>query len=139
MDDRFEIRDIAAGITGDLMSYLDSVGWLGARVSSDGLAATYSLATTLRAQGDRLRIQARLTDANGREVYVFKLDGSLADSFDWQDEAGAKLVTVLLSSVVVDPTAFVQAIPERDRDAAHWVLWSLAGGVVPTSSISATY
>ena len=46
-DERAEVREIAAALTGDLVTYLDSVGWMAAKVSSGESNATYSLETRL--------------------------------------------------------------------------------------------
>jgi adenylate cyclase len=126
-DERADMREIATALTGDLATYLDSVSWLSARVSSGECGTDYTLDTKLRSQGDRVRLEARLSDHEGREAQYEKFDGSLTQGFDWQDEVGAKLATRILTGVVADQSAIIEAIPVAERNAEQWTLLSLSG------------
>ena len=103
-------------------------------ISSRDSDSEYALQTNLRAQGDKLRLESRLTDSNQQEVLFSKINGDLADAFDWQDQSGAQLATEILSSLVADQSAKAEAVSTDKRNAEQWVMLSLSG-----SGANATY
>ena len=99
-DAREEVRELAAGLTSDLASYLGGADWLSVSTDRDAAPTAYLLEASLRSRGDRLRLEARLAGPDGAPLWSGKFDGRLEDSFDWQDEVGedaaAQVVGLLL-------------------------------------------
>jgi adenylate cyclase len=97
-DDRPEVQELAEALTGDLLTHLGSTHWL---VVASGRAAQadYEFTGRLRARGDRLRLEVRFGDAGGDSLMSSKIDGSLEDAFDWQDQTTDALVAQVLSAL----------------------------------------
>jgi len=98
-DQRSDVQELAAALTDDLRTYLGSSSWMQASVTDDPGAATYILRATLRARGDRLRLDARLLATDGAELWVGKFDGNLAEVFDWQDEVAGEITAQAISPI----------------------------------------
>ena len=105
-DERDEVNELASALTADLANYLGGARWLKSTVLETPLPSVSVLETVLRARGDRLRLDARLLSSDGAQLWTGKYDGSLADSFDWQDEIGGE---------IADETLAAQLDHERER------------------------
>ena len=84
-DQRAEVQELAAALTSDLATYLDSPGWLITLIGEEPDAKAHALKTALRTNGDRLRVEARLCAPSGTFLWSAKFDGVLAERFDLQD------------------------------------------------------
>jgi len=61
-----------------------------------GLGVRYVLEGSVRKQGDQIRINAQLIDANiDRHVWAERYDGEMADVFDFQDKITRQIVSAL--------------------------------------------
>ena len=125
-DPRPDVQDLANALTGDLALLLDAVRDYSARVSQGPQSDGYELKTTLRASGERLRLEARLSAPDGVMIDAFKMDGDLSDVFDWQDEAAVNLGSHVTSAVFKQEAARIQAIPEDKRSADQWAFSGFA-------------
>jgi adenylate cyclase len=104
-DPRAAVQEIADGLTSDLDAYLGSVHWLVSQVAETPPAGTYDLRCTLRSSGDRLRLEARLFGPAGTQLWSSKVDGTLDDAFDWQDEAGEEVAGGVVGAIFDTETA----------------------------------
>lgn len=80
-DTRDEIGDLANAITGDLAKFFESVGWLRTqtRTELNTQEEAYTVQPTLRARGNRLRLDLSLSAPDGQAVWSAKYDGELND------------------------------------------------------------
>jgi adenylate cyclase len=92
-DTRDEVQDLAGELTADIALYLASVQWIETGVG-------YTLSQTLRARGDRLRLEVRLTSPEGAPIWSSKHDGDLADVFDWQDQTGEAVASEITGVIL---------------------------------------
>lgn len=99
-DPRTELRDLAEALTFDFGTYFNPVVWLQTAISEERAADAYLLRAVLRARGDRLRLETRLSAPDGQEIWTEKLDGMLANSFEWQDTIGETVVSNSVSAVL---------------------------------------
>ncbi len=98
-DSRNEIRELADALTGDISRYLRGTNWLSTTVSNDPGAAAYIGHSNLRGRGDKLRLETNLRTAAGTELWSDKFDGNLEAAFEWQDEVGGKIASMILMSI----------------------------------------
>ena len=98
-DDRPEVRELADALTSDLATYLGSSEWLMAATAELTDNQNFALRATLRSRQERLRLEARLIDSSGNEIWAEKYDGELADSFDWQDRVGEAVASTVLGLI----------------------------------------
>ena len=116
-DDRAEIKEIAEGLTGDLDAMLSAIRWLDAAVLEQPKAGGYSLRCGLRCRGDRLRLEARLFGPSGAQIWSGKFDGSLEESFDWQDETSEAMTLELVTTMLDTETDRLSNLPPENRSA----------------------
>ena len=90
-DDRREVRELAAALTGDLSRCLAEGRWYQGVVSERPREGAYRLTGNLRARGDRLRLEVAVRAPDGGEIWADKIDGSLDDIFDWQDDTAIRV------------------------------------------------
>jgi len=90
-DGRDDVNELASALTADFANYLDGARWIKSAVQEDPSPNANVLETVLRARGDRLRLDARVLASDGAQLWTGKYDGSLANSFDWQDEVGSEI------------------------------------------------
>jgi adenylate cyclase len=121
-DERAEIRELAAALTGDLEIQLAAAHWLSTGVAAAPGEEAYALETRLRARGDRLRLEARLTGRDGAAVWSGKFDGDLADVFDWQDETGGEVADAALPRLADAERRRLLALPYEGLSAAECLL-----------------
>ncbi|GAB5436246.1 adenylate/guanylate cyclase domain-containing protein [Falsiruegeria mediterranea] len=99
-DVREEISELASALTADFANFLGGARWLKSRVQEVPSPSANVLETVLRARGDRLRLEARVLAPDGAQLWTGKYDGSLADSFDWQDEVGSAIASETLTALL---------------------------------------
>jgi adenylate cyclase len=116
-DPREEVQELAAALTEDVRTYLDSSSWMTARISDAPDAAAHSLRATLWARGERLRLEARLSSPDGEEIWAGKFDGALAESFDWQDEVAEEITAQCAAPLFEARKAALDARPTSELGA----------------------
>lgn len=121
-DERADVRDLATALTGDLITLLDSNRSLTARVTENPTDGEYTLTPILRARGDRLRLETRLIAPDGTSVAAEKSDGTLSDSFDWQDEVALHMSHQSYNAIMAHELTTVQRIPEGERTVEQMVI-----------------
>lgn len=99
-DTRDDVGELADALTSDFASFLGGARWLKSAVREEPSTNTNTLETVLRARGDRLRLDVRLLASDGAQLWAGKYDGSLADTFDWQDEVGAEVASETLATLL---------------------------------------
>ncbi len=139
-DTRSDVRELAESLTSDLETYLNSAEWLLSKTNLEGTSQDYSLRAVLRARQDRLRLEARLSGAGGESLWTEKLDGDLADSFDWQDTVGEAIASNVLGRIRDAERQKLAASPIPDRSAAECLLsglldWNIADPQAVTHSL----
>lgn len=85
-DDRSEVRELADALTNDLGSFLGHLDRVRTTVTAAPAEDAWVLRPVLRTRGDRLRLEILLASPSAGQRWTKRYDGSLADSFDWQDE-----------------------------------------------------
>lgn len=130
-DDRSDVRELADSLTSDLETYLSSTEWLLTTTSREIDRQDFTLRTVLRARKDRLRLEARLIGAESENLWSEKFDGSLADSFDWQDTVGEVIASNVLGRIRDVERQKLAASTIDERSAAECLLsglldWNLA-------------
>ncbi len=98
-DSRNEIRELADALTSDVSRYLRGINWLSTTVSNDPGMAEYIVRSILRSRGGKLRLETNLRTADRAELWSDKFDGDLEAAFDWQDEVGGKIASMILMSI----------------------------------------
>lgn len=116
-DDRVDVQELADGLTGDLDELLSAARWLVVAVREQPRTSDYVLKIALRARGDRLRLEARLFDPMGKQIWATKLDGDLADSFDWQDTTSETVSLEILTRMLDSESDRLARIPIAKRTA----------------------
>lgn len=99
-DAREDLVELASALTADFDGYLGGARWLKSTVQEDPSPTAHILESVLRARGDRLRLDVRLSASDGAQIWAGKYDGSLADSFDWQDEIGGEVASQTLAALL---------------------------------------
>jgi adenylate cyclase len=116
-DDRADVQELADGLTGDLDEMLAAARWLVVAVREQPRSNDYVLKIALRARGDRLRLEARLFEPTGKQIWAIKLDGDLADSFDWQDTTSEAVSLEVLTRLLDAESDRLALIPLNKRTA----------------------
>jgi len=116
-DERTNVRELAEGLTGDLDATLAAVRWLGATVRERPKAGDYTLRCALRGRGDRVRLEARLFEPGGAQIWASKFDGDLADSFDWQDSTSEAVALKVIATMLDAESDRLSRIQPEDRTA----------------------
>jgi len=119
-DTRDEVQNLAGELTADISLYLASVQWIETGVG-------YTLSQTLRARGDRLRLEVRLTSPEGAAIWSSKHDGDLADVFDWQDQTGEAVASEVMGVIMQVEGAKLSHMDEADMSAEQLVFKGLMG------------
>ncbi len=125
-DDRPEVRELANGLTHDLESYLGQTRWLQTSVQLNPGSNCFVLAPLLRSRGDRLRLESRLSAPDGAVLWQGKTDGSLADSFDWQDEVSEYVASHTYSALTESVASDLTAKDQSELTGHDYVVMSLA-------------
>ncbi len=116
-DERTDVRELAEGLTGDLDATLAAVSWLVATVRERRNPGDYTLRCALRSRGDRLRLEARLFEPGGTQIWAGKFDGDLADSFDWQDSTGEAVASEVITRMLDAERDRLSGLPPEERTA----------------------
>jgi serine/threonine-protein kinase len=72
-------------------------------IAKDGAQADLLVQGTVRASGDKVRARIRVTGRKGNVLWAGHIDGSLAASFDFEDEVAAIVTDVIRSRTSADP------------------------------------
>jgi len=126
--DRADVRELAEGLTGDLLARLGGTQWLRARIAVHPDAGAYVLAATLRARGEQLRLQTTLTTPEGAHLWFDKRDGTIAAIFDWQDEVVASIATQGFRRLLAHAVSGLDEARGQPQTAEQWALLALARG-----------
>ena len=124
-DPRAELQDTADALTANLATYFGSISWLQTSISSSESAMGYSLRPTLRARGDRLRLETRLQDPGGDIIWTHKSDSRLDDVFDWQDNVVADIADHGLGMIFEAETTKLMATPDEKLTAEQCMLMGI--------------
>ena len=116
-DERIDVQELAEGLTGDLDDKLTAVRWLAVAVREKPNPQDYFLKIVLRTRGDRLRLEVRLFEPMGRQIWSNKYDGNLSESFDWQDTTGEAVSLEVISKLLDAESDRLARIPPQDRTA----------------------
>lgn len=129
-DDRAEVQDLAAALTGDLAYHLGGYRLLSARVSEGPAEGAYEIRSSLRTSGARLRLEVQMISPHGKILEAMKWDGDLNDTFDWQDKTGPQVAGRFLNTVISVEVSAAKSLPEEARSAEQWTLMTLAGNTL---------
>ncbi len=124
-DSRAELGDIADALTADLGSYFGSINWLQTVISVSGDDTSYVLRPTLRARGDRLRLETRLHAPGGDVIWTHKSDSTLDDAFDWQDSVITEIADQSIGMILETEIARISAIPDEALTAEQCMLMGI--------------
>lgn len=124
-DPRSEVRDLAEALTFDFGTYLSPVVWLQTAVSDEMNPDAYVLQAVLRARGDRLRLETRMIAPDGQAIWMDKLDGTLADSFDWQDSVGETVVSNTVGAIMDSEVRRIETCADADLTAEQCLLMGM--------------
>lgn len=116
-DERADVRELAEGLTGDLDATLAAVRWLVVAVRERQHARDYALKCTLRSRGDRLRLEARLFEPGGMQIWARKFGGDLANCFDWQDSTAEAVALDVITKMLDAERDRMSRIRLEDRTA----------------------
>jgi tetratricopeptide (TPR) repeat protein len=128
-----ETADLAAMLTSAIAGALTESRAVSA-LAKDGSQADLVVQGTLRASGDRVRARLSVAGGKGNVVWAGHVDGSLAASFDFEDEVAAVVTDVIRARTSkdpgpIDPTlrpAYEEALAEQNKFALPHVRKSLA-------------
>jgi adenylate cyclase len=98
-DNSAELRELADALSNDFATYLNASDWLSAVTVEQPGEQSYVLRSTLRARGQRLRLEIWLGLCDGTPVWKGKFDGDLDDSFDWQDATGEQITAEVVGQI----------------------------------------
>lgn len=115
-----EIADLAAGLTSDLSQYLNGSRWMSVRIAETAPEDSMVLSGRLRTSGSRIRLEAALAEPTGETVWTDKVDGDLAEIFDWQDETASSVASSVFAVANELERQRLAHIPEGSRTAADW-------------------
>lgn len=100
LDERADVIELVNALTADITDYLGGTRWLRSTVQENPPPNASLLETALRARGDRLRLDAKLIASDGAQLWSGKYDGSLTNSFDWQDEVGVQIASEVQAALL---------------------------------------
>jgi serine/threonine-protein kinase len=72
-------------------------------ISKDGSQADLVVQGTLRASGDKVRARLRVSGRKGNALWAGHIDGSIAASFDFEDDVAAIITDVIRARTSADP------------------------------------
>ncbi|MEM7269167.1 MAG: adenylate/guanylate cyclase domain-containing protein [Pseudomonadota bacterium] len=121
-DPREEVQELAMALTGDLLTHLNALRYLTARTVTTPEPGDYQLSANLRARGDRIRLETRLTAPDGAQVLSMKHDGDLGDSFDWQDETALSVGQAALDALMGHEMAGMAHLADQDCSAEQLMI-----------------
>lgn len=124
-DPRPEVQDLANALAADLATHFASVNWLGLAPAGEQSSHAYILQSTLRSQGNRLRLECRLTAPDGSSVWSHKADSTLEDSFDWQDKVVAETAAAATDMILEAETLKLTALPDDQLTGEQCLLMGM--------------
>lgn len=134
----------ARAITADLLTDLSKVSglWVVGGTRAAALAAAksaeqprYLLSGTVQQEGDRLRLNVRLSDAQtGRQLWSERIDRHARDLFDVQDALVARVLAVLPVKITEAETLRIAQRSTRNLQAYHRFVLAQADLLVRTAA-----
>lgn len=109
-----QFNEIANSLTADLATFFGGLAWLSTSINEDPPNDAYVLQTNLRAQGQRIRLEIRLTDRQGMTIWSDKSDGNLEDSFDWQDRMLEHISGTAADLILEAETLALASLPDDE-------------------------
>jgi class 3 adenylate cyclase/tetratricopeptide (TPR) repeat protein len=122
------LKGLADALTGDFLTFLGGTQWLNARIAARPEPGAYALSATLRAQGDRLRLDAALAAPDGVRLWSARREGAAGDPFGFQDAAAPTLATEAFRQLLTHAGRAAEATPPAARAAEQWALLAIARG-----------
>lgn len=119
------MQERANALTADPATHFGGINWLNTTVTGDPQGATYIMRSSLRGQGDRLRLETRLFNPQGHTVWSHKSDGSLADSFDWQDRVAETIAATGSNMILETETLKIAALPDESLQPEQCMLMGM--------------
>ena len=105
------MAEFASGLTDDLVTGLQGEGALRVVAGGRSKAGCPSLETSLRRQGDDIRVTAQLVGAGGARLWAERYDRKFGDVFALQDELATAISAGVLSCLVKPEEAPAPAAP----------------------------
>ncbi len=133
-DSRDEVRELADALTYDLHNHLGNIQFMQASVTDTPSSTAFAFRSVLRAQGDRIRLEVRLSAPDGETHWIKKYDGDLNDSFDWQDSTALEAVSHFHSLIIDAEFRRLEAKPLDTLTAAEAMA---AAGAMPGGTFNA--
>lgn len=109
-----QIAEIANSLTADLATFFGGIAWMTAGISEEPPRDAYVLKANLRAQGQRIRLETRLTDQQGTTIWSDKSDSSLEEAFDWQDQILEHISGAAADLILEAETLALASIPDHE-------------------------
>lgn len=109
-----QIAEIANSLTADLATFFGGIAWMTTGISEEPPRDAYVLKANLRAQGQRIRLETRLTDQQGTTIWSDKSDGSLEEAFDWQDHILEHISGAAADLILEAETLALASIPDHE-------------------------
>ena len=125
-DDRPEVQELANGLAHDLERYLNQTRWLQTSVQVDPAPESFILTALLRARGDKLRLETRLSAPDGTMLWAGKTDGALADAFDWQDDVSETVASHTYAALTERIAQDLSAKHQSELTGHDYVVLSLS-------------
>lgn len=138
-DPRPEVNDLAAALTSDLSNYLSNGRWLRSTIEETAVAGAYVLSGSLRAIGDRLRLDTALSDPSRHQIWSRRVDGNLSESFDWQDDTGLQIAEGVVSAIYESEKKRVNSVQDQDETAASALLKAMLSSVTRPNEAEVLY
>ncbi|AXI56434.1 hypothetical protein C1J05_19700 [Sulfitobacter sp. JL08] len=103
--DRQEVQELADALVFDLGAHLSAIRWLDVVSDGAGSELSYHLQGSLRSSGDKLRLEIQVLDPARQVLWQHKKDGSLSDSFDFQDDASEAISANVIGTLLETETS----------------------------------
>lgn len=126
--DRPEVRELAQGVTGDLLGRLGGTQWLRARIARRPDPGAYVLTATLRCRDDDLRLETTMATPDGAHLWYDKRDGTIPNLFHWQDEAVSAVATHAFRRLLAHAVAGLDGAPAEQMTGEQWALLAISRG-----------
>ncbi len=120
-----DVVDLANALTHDFGSFLGATRWLDVATRQTPEQTGYVLSSILRARGSRLRLEVRLQDAKGQQIWTSKLDGALDDAFAWQDDSASEVASHVSAAIIEARLAQLNGKPEDTWSWQDWYMRAL--------------
>lgn len=109
-----QIIEIANSLTADLATFFGGIAWMSTGISEEPPRDAYVLKASLRAQGQRIRLETRLTDKQGMTIWSDKSDGNLEETFEWQDRMLEHISGAAADLILEAETLALALVPDEE-------------------------